>query len=103
MRTCKTISAAQYLTLDVMPEGSCWPSREIQKNYGVAPSTSASDRVIIKGITTLGETLIDLESKFVFDVVVSIDVIEHVLDVETFLADAHGTCRQEWFIDNIDW
>ncbi len=56
--------------------------------YGVEPSTSASDRAISEGITILGKTLIDLDSKLVFDVVVSIDVIEHVLDVETFLVDA---------------
>ena len=58
------------------------------KKYGVEPSTSASDRAISKGINILGKTLIDLDSKQVFDVVVSIDVIEHVLDVDTFLADA---------------
>jgi SAM-dependent methyltransferase len=58
------------------------------KKYGVEPSTSASDRAISKGINILGKTLIDLDSKLVFDVVVSIDVIEHVLDVETFLVDA---------------
>lgn len=58
------------------------------KKYGVEPSTSASDRAISKGINILGKTLIDLDSKLVFDVVVSIDVIEHVLDVDTFLVDA---------------
>ncbi len=56
--------------------------------YGVEPSKSASDRAASKGINILGKTLTDLDVKLVFDVVVSIDVIEHVLDVETFLADA---------------
>ncbi len=58
------------------------------KKYGVEPSKSASDRATSKGINILGKTLTDLDSKLVFDVVVSIDVIEHVLDVETFLVDA---------------
>lgn len=58
------------------------------KKNGVEPSKSASDRATSKGIHILGKTLTDLDAKQVFDVVVSIDVIEHVLDVETFLVDA---------------
>jgi 2-polyprenyl-3-methyl-5-hydroxy-6-metoxy-1,4-benzoquinol methylase len=58
------------------------------KKYGLEPSISASDRAASKGINILGQTLDDLDSKHVFNVVVSIDVIEHVLDVETFLIEA---------------
>lgn len=61
---------------------------ETFKKYGLEPSKSASNSAISKGINILGKTLTDLDSKLVFDVVVSIDVIEHVLDVETFLVDA---------------
>lgn len=58
------------------------------KKYGVEPSKSASDRAISKGINILGKTLTDVDSRLVFDVVVSIDVIEHVVNVETFMVDA---------------
>ena len=58
------------------------------EKYGVEPSSLASDRALSKGINIHGKTLSDLDPKMVFDVVVSIDVIEHVLDVETFLVDA---------------
>lgn len=58
------------------------------KKYGLEPSKSASNSAISKGINILGKTLADLDSKLVFDVVVSVDVVEHVLDVETFLVDA---------------
>lgn len=58
------------------------------KKFGIEPSSSASDSATAKGITILGKTLVDLDAKLVFDVVVAIDVIEHVLDVESFLVDA---------------
>jgi SAM-dependent methyltransferase len=58
------------------------------KKFGLEPSKSASNSAISKGINILGRTLSDLDAKQVFDVVVAIDVIEHVLEVETFLMDA---------------
>jgi len=58
------------------------------KKYGVEPSKSASDSATSKGINILGKTLTNLDPKLVFDVVVAIAVVEHVLDVETFLVDA---------------
>jgi SAM-dependent methyltransferase len=58
------------------------------KKFGVEPSISASSSAASKGINILGKTIADLDSGHVFDVVVSIDVIEHVLDAETFLVDA---------------
>ena len=58
------------------------------KKYGVEPSGLASKSAAFKGINILGRTLADLECKSDFDVVVSIDVIEHVLDIEAFLVDA---------------
>jgi 2-polyprenyl-3-methyl-5-hydroxy-6-metoxy-1,4-benzoquinol methylase len=48
----------------------------------------ASRCAVAKGIEVLGKTLDELDSTMVFDVVVSIDVIEHVLDVENFLSHA---------------
>lgn len=61
---------------------------ETFKKYGLEPSESASNSAISKGIHILGKTLTDLDAKLVFDVVVSIDVIEHVLEAETFLGEA---------------
>lgn len=58
------------------------------KKYGVEPSYLASRSAISKGIDVLGKTLDELDSDKVFDVVVSIDVVEHVLDVEKFLSQA---------------
>ena len=58
------------------------------RKFGIEPSKSASSSAISKGIDILGETISDLDQKQVFDVVVAIDVIEHVLNVEVFLADA---------------
>jgi SAM-dependent methyltransferase len=56
--------------------------------FGLEPSKSASVIASSKGISILGRILSDLDTKQVFDVVVAIDVIEHVLDVESFLADS---------------
>lgn len=58
------------------------------KKYGIEPSAAASRCAASKGIEVLGKTLTDLDSDMVFDVVVSIDVVEHVLDVEEFLGQA---------------
>lgn len=58
------------------------------KKYGVEPSYLASRSAVSKGIDVLGKTLDELDSDKVFDVVVSIDVVEHVLDVEKFLSQA---------------
>jgi len=58
------------------------------KKFGVEPSKSAANSAVSKGINILGKTLADLDEKSVFDVVVAIDVVEHVLDVESFLKDA---------------
>jgi len=58
------------------------------KKFGIEPSDLASREAASKGISILGKTLNDLDSDQVFDVVVAIDVIEHVLDVENFLSQA---------------
>ena len=58
------------------------------KKYGIEPSDSASRIAAAKGIEVLGKTLAEMDSDMVFDVVVSIDVVEHVLDVEEFLDQA---------------
>lgn len=58
------------------------------KKYGVEPSYLASRSAVSKGIDVLDKTLDELDSDKVFDVVVSIDVVEHVLDVEKFLSQA---------------
>ena len=56
--------------------------------YGVEPSDSASRFAASNGINVLGKTLSDLNEKLKFDVVTSIDVVEHLLDVEEFLMQA---------------
>jgi SAM-dependent methyltransferase len=61
---------------------------ETFRKYGLEPSRSASTSAVSKGVNILGKTLADLDSERVFDVVVSIDVIEHVLDVGAFLIEA---------------
>lgn len=58
------------------------------KKYGIEPSDLASCRATSKGINVLGQTLDELDSDRVFDVVVAIDVIEHVLDAGKFLSQA---------------
>lgn len=58
------------------------------KRYGIEPSDSASRCTASKGIEVLGKTLAGLDSDMTFDLVVSIDVVEHVLDVEEFLEQA---------------
>lgn len=58
------------------------------KKYGIEPSDLASKSAASKGIGVLGKTLDELDSDKVFDVVASIDVVEHVLDVENFLSQA---------------
>lgn len=55
------------------------------KKYGIEPSAFASKSASTRGIVVLGKTLDQLDSDKNFDLVVSIDVIEHVLDVEKFL------------------
>lgn len=61
---------------------------EKYKKYGLEPSDLASRCAVSEGIDVLGKTLDEVDSDMVFDVVVSIDVIEHVLDVEKFLTQA---------------
>jgi SAM-dependent methyltransferase len=56
--------------------------------YGLEPSAMASRNSAAKGITMLGKTLDDLAFEAIFDVIVAIDVIEHVLDVNAFLTSA---------------
>ena len=63
------------------------------EKFGVEPSDSASKSAAAKGITVLGTTLEDVDPNKVFDVVVAIDVIEHVLDVEIFLTRALASVR----------
>ncbi len=58
------------------------------EKYGVEPSDSAARCADSKGITVFGKTLAELDSGRFFDVVVAIDVVEHVLDVEKFLKEA---------------
>lgn len=58
------------------------------QKFGLEPSTQAAENAAAKGITILGKTLAELEPSATFDVVVAIDVIEHVLDVEVFVMDA---------------
>lgn len=60
------------------------------KKYGLEPSDMASREAVSKGMYVLGKTLDDLDSDQAFDMVVAIDVIEHVLDVEKFLSQALG-------------
>ncbi len=62
--------------------------------YGIEPSESATLDAVAKGIKMLGKSLEDLEPAMVFDVVVSIDVIEHVLDVEKFLSQAFAHVKE---------
>lgn len=61
---------------------------DIFEKYGIEPSDLASKSAASKGIYVIGSSLDELNSMKVFDVVVSIDVIEHVLDVEKFLSQA---------------
>lgn len=61
---------------------------ERYKKYGLEPSDLASSCATSKGIDVLGKTLDDIDSDMFFDVVVAIDVVEHVLDVEKFLSQA---------------
>lgn len=58
------------------------------KKFGVEPSNSAARCASSKGIGVLGKTLSALDSGMVFDVVVSIDVVEHMLDIKEFLVQA---------------
>lgn len=58
------------------------------KKYGVEPSKLASDSAASKGVNVLGKTLADLDSRRMFEVVVAIDVVEHMVDAESFLMEA---------------
>lgn len=62
--------------------------------FGVEPSTLASRCAASKRISLLGNTLAELETNLFFDVVVSIDVVEHVLDVEKFLDQALARVKE---------
>lgn len=65
------------------------------KKYGLEPSVSASKSAASKGIDVLGKTLEELGSDQAFDVVVAIDVVEHVLDVENFLGLALAHVKED--------
>jgi len=58
------------------------------RKFGLEPSRSAAEVATANGVEVLGQTLADLAPDAVFDLLVAIDVIEHVLDVERFLVDA---------------
>jgi len=64
------------------------------KKYGIEPSNLASESAASKGIDVLGKTLDELDSDKVFNVVVLIDVIEHVLDVEKLLSQALARVKE---------
>jgi SAM-dependent methyltransferase len=65
------------------------------KKYGIEPSEMASRSAVAKGIDVLGKTLDELDEAMIFDVVVSIDVVEHVLDVENFLSQALAHVKEK--------
>ena len=58
------------------------------EKFGIELSDSASRYASLKGIKVLGKTLSDLDSNQAFDVVVLIDVIEHLLDVKEIMSQA---------------
>lgn len=58
------------------------------RKFGVEPCEWAADRAHSVGVRILGKTLANLDSEVTFDVVVAVDVIEHVIDVEEFLERA---------------
>lgn len=62
------------------------PERFIK--FGVEPSKLAAEKAASTGIKVLGKTLADIDTHQTFDIVVAIDVVEHVLNVESFLAKA---------------
>lgn len=66
--------------------------------FGLEPSTSASISATSKGINILGKTLADLDGGQRFDVVVCIDVIEHMIDIETFLSDSLNHVKDHGFL-----
>lgn len=68
------------------------------RKYGVEPSVSASTIATSKGIVVLGKTLEEMESSKIFDVVVAIDIIEHVLDVEKFMSRALARVKSNGFL-----
>ena len=91
--------ATVYSYLETHPAGSvldigCYSGSFLRglpdkfKKFGVEPSGMASKNAVSRGVVVLGKTLDDLDSGQIFDVVISIDVIEHVLDVEKFLNNA---------------
>jgi len=55
------------------------------EKYGIEPSKLAAQVATSRGIKVLGKTLEEIEADKLFDIVVAIDVIEHVLDVENFM------------------
>ena len=64
------------------------------EKFGVELSDSASKCARSKGIKVLGKTLADLDSNLVFDVVVLIDVIEHLLDVKEIMSQAISRVKE---------
>lgn len=64
------------------------------EKFGIELSDSASSEANLKGIKVLGKALSDLDSNLVFDVVVLIDVIEHLLDVKGIMNQAISRVKE---------
>ena len=58
------------------------------EKFGVEPSNSASQIAQSNGVTILGKTMAEIDPDQRFDIVIAMDVIEHVTDVNEFLENA---------------
>ena len=58
------------------------------EKFGIEPSGAASLIAESNGVTVLGKTCAQINSDQHFDIVVAIDVIEHVTDVNDFMGNA---------------
>jgi SAM-dependent methyltransferase len=58
------------------------------EKFGIEPSNSASLVAQSQGVNILGKTLTQINPDRQFDIVVAIDVIEHVTDVNEFIRNA---------------
>ena len=58
------------------------------EKFGIEPSCSASLIAQSNGITVLGKTCAEINPDRQFDIVIAIDVIEHVTDVNEFMENA---------------
>lgn len=63
--------------------------------YGIEPSDTASRAALSRGVRILGKTLTQINPDQRFDVVVAIDVIEHVTDVTEFLCNTLRHVKEE--------